>query len=187
MKILQILENMPRAARGKNKELQIHRYGKHPYDPNRPDDYFYEYRFGYDVNGGDFSQEFIEAHKKSDYENFQEVYEYVADDNGIDKFNQRLLANGQIWIGYVLGEVESHTDEDEDGKYEYVTGLGEAWVISANQLNDQQVAKLADQLEKGLDKEASAAIEDAHESRRDQDEYNRDPYAYYGVSRSDFM
>ena len=189
MKILPVLENMPRAARGKNKELQIHRYGKEAFDPARPDDYWYEYRFEYDVNGGDFSQEFIEAHKKPDYENFDEIWKYIEDDNSIEKPNQKMIKNGdeQVWTAYKMGEVESHVEEDEDGKYEYVTGGGQAWIVSTKPLDNAQVKQFADVLEKALDKEASDQIEDAHYSRRDQEEYDRDPYAYYGVSRSDFM
>jgi hypothetical protein len=189
MKISQILENMPRAARGKNQELKIHRYGKEPFDPSRPEDYYYEYHFEYDVNGGDFSQEFIEAHKKTDYDNFQEVWAYIEDDNGVDKADQKLIKKGEdaIWMGYKLGEIESHTDEDEDGKYAYVTGGGDAWIISTKQLDNAQLIKLSGELEKGLDKDASMAIDDAHDARRDAEEYARDPYAYYGVSRSDFM
>lgn len=186
MKILNILENIPRAARGKNKELQIHRYGKEPFDPARPKDYWYEYRFGYDVNGGDFSQEFIEAHKKTDYDKFEDIYEYIADDNGIDKANQKFVAPNEIWTAYKMGEIESHVEEDEDGKYEYLTGVGEAWIVSSIQLSNGVVANIAGKLEKKLDEEASSQIEGAHEARRDQEEYDRDPYAYYGVSRSDF-
>lgn len=189
MKLNEILTEMPRDQRGKNPALEITRYGKNPFDPKRPQDYWYEYRFHYDVNGGDFSHEDIEAHKKTDYDKFDDIHEYIADDNGIDAANQRFVSKGDkpIWVGYKLGEVESHVDEDEDGKYEYVSGEGLAWIISAIQLPDQVLVKIAKKLEDGLDKEAAGQIEDAHEGRRDADEYARDPYAYYGVSRSDFM
>ena len=188
MKILPILE-MTRDQRGKKKPMAIKRYGKEPYDPAKPNDYFYEYYFSYDVNGGDFISESIEAHKKTDYEDFKDVWFGIADNNGIDKANQKMIKNGDdaVWMGYTMGEIESKTDEDEDGRYEYVEGLGEGWVVSTKALDDAQVSQFADQLEKALDKDAAEAVEAAVEARKDSEEYARDPYAYYGLSRKDFM
>jgi hypothetical protein len=186
---MKILEVLNRNQRGKKDPMQIKAWGREEYDPKRPHDYFYEYRFVYDVNGGNFDQEYIEAHKRTDHESFNEVWEYIVDDNGIDKADHRMVATGEnpIWAGYKLGEIESHTDEDEDGRYEYVSGEGQAWIVSTTPLSDDVVQRIADKLEDGLDKEAGGAIEDAHDARRDADEYARDPYAYYGLSRSDFM
>lgn len=188
MKLTKILTEMSRDQRGKNKPLEITRFNKNPFDPKRPQDYWYEYRFLYDVNGGDFSHEAIEAHKKTDYDKFDDIHEYIADDNGINAADQRFVAKGDspIWVGVKMGEVESHEEEDEAGKYEYVSGTGQAWIVSAVQLPDHVLSKIAKRLEDSLDKRASGQIEGAHESRRDGDEYARDPYAYYGLSRSDF-
>lgn len=183
MKLNQILE-MRRQDRGKHQRLQI---DDKNYDRSRPQDYFYEYIFSYDVDSGSFEHVTIDPHEKKHYDGIEEVYEYIADDFGIESHDQKLVSQKPvIWVGYTIGEIESHADQDEDGWYEYVSGEGHAFIVSEVRLSRQQFDALAKKLEEELDKDARAAIEDAHEGRRDAEEYARDPYAYYGLSRSDF-
>lgn len=188
MKLNNILTEMTRNERGTNKSFKIHHEGKGDFDPNNPQDYWYSYHFDYNVNGGDFSQEIIQAHKKDDYNNsFKKLYAKMSAEYDIKSTNQKIIqGDNPIWTGYNLGKVESHTDEDIDGPFDYVTGMGVAAIVSTKQLTDSEVASLAKKLETSLDKEAAEEIEDVYSLQRDADSRSKDPYAHYGLSRSDF-
>ena len=180
MKVLDILQETVSGIKISTKD----------FNHKRPQDYWFEYRFKFDINHGGFSEETVEPHPKKHYDEFSDIYLYIADDHGIPESQQKMVQEGKnpVWIGWKMDEdsFRSGTDEDEDGKRDYDEGEGDAWIVSASALSNNRIGKIAGEIEATMKKEAEYHTDQSRESARDQAEYDRDVYAYHGVRRSDF-
>lgn len=186
MKLHNILtEEVSRSARGGHDNLIINTKN---FNKNQPEDYWFEYAFSYEVNGGEFKREVIEAHKRADYKNFDALCSEISRDFKIPADNKQKITKNKntVWLAYELGKIESHVGEDIDGEYEYLTGDGNAWIVSTTELSSQMLKDFASRLEARLDKEAAEEIEDAHAARKDAESKAKDPYKHYGLNRADF-
>lgn len=192
MKINQIINERfyGRDRRGRHSKVKMDVEGAEKFDPKYAKDYFYEYAFEYDVQQGDFKHISRHALRRDNYDSVQDYIDYIVDEHGIQKQDQRWVKRGKygFWVGFSLGEFHAEDDEDEDGPYSYIATDIESmgFIVSERPLNNNVLHRIADKLESEMDRDAADAIEGEMHDHRDAKEYARDPYAYYGVSRSDF-
>ena len=89
-----------------------------------------------------------------------------------------------VWVGWSFGEAEISDDADEDGPYQYTELTGDLVIITNQQISPEH--PIFKKVVRQMDMEADDEMSEAQYAHRDEQEYRRDPYAYYGVKRSDF-
>jgi len=114
-------------------------------------------------------------------ESMEEGADIAQDEFGIQ--GQEVVPG--VWAGWSFGDAQIEDEADEDGPYQHTDLDGDLVIISNGQITiDHPVfQKVLAQIEK----EAEDVMSDAQYDKADQDEYNRDIYAYHGVRQSDFM
>lgn len=89
-----------------------------------------------------------------------------------------------VWAGWHFNDAEISDEADEDGPYQYTELTGDVVIITSEELSTDH--PIFQKIERMVNSEAESVMSDAQYDHRDQKEYQRDPYAYYGVKRSDF-
>lgn len=137
------------------------------------------YSAGYDSNGGfdEWKTEVMSG------ESFRDVIAAVVDDFGSENAHQ---LSSSVWYNWALTEPEIEPDYDEDGPSLYTRIAADVNIVTRRPLQPAEAQKLFEMVQKQVEASAEQAVEDELEAQRDDAEYNRDPYAYYGVRRSDF-
>ena len=134
--------------------------------------------------------DFLESVEDHDLD-FEEMIEFCRDEYNLGE--GKIIRPGELWVGSVLGDVDIDEDADEDGKYLYTNVFGAFCIVSTVRLMDdeqkflEEYDELFDRLMDDIVSEAEGKIEEELEAWQDEKLYRRDPYAYYGVRRSDFL
>lgn len=123
-----------------------------------------------------------DSHKFDSFKDFAQAYfddEFMSFDEKEMKINDsKAIATGS------KSYTEEDFDEDSPRGKTYTVYVGEAQVIDIyKSLELNKIDDLVIQIRKDL----SSAEGDAVDAQKDSDSYNKDPYAYYGLSRRDFI
>lgn len=122
------------------------------------------------------------------------------------RINVPVKINGEDFDYYSNCSSGIYTDADEDGtnrNYYFELGDDEDEIIPKNEnlkkifndMDDEKMKKIMNNFKKtdsfkkikdGLNKKSESTINEIIKDKIDEDEYNKDPYAYYGLNKSNF-
>ena len=144
---------------------------------------FYVYELEY-IHGHGFKQENVIDYEDED--DMEVAITAAMDEVGIRVKPQQ--ADQNVWYAWDIdSDSYRETEEaDEDGRYMSYEIFGKAVVVARGQPIDDK-HPVWGQMEEEMIPAAEEAMEEGREAEADARRYHRDPYAYHGVRRSDFM
>ena len=116
--------------------------------------------------------DFVESYKENDF--------YLEDSDGIEQTESK--NKNYISLSSTSSSVDQDYDEDSGKSWEVIVGTALIADIYNGGITKDMLPEKIKQLEKSADDLASEAAD----AQADAESYRKDPYAYYGVRRSDF-
>lgn len=128
-----------------------------------------------------------EADGKEEYDfDFKAFAECVIDDNLVLTDNKESKIDS-IFSYYQAGKAEEVEEIDEEARKVYKDISVDAQIINVYEKEDLSNPDLVKYLVEKVEKELVDFEDNLRDSFADGLSYQKDPYAYYGVSRSDFI
>lgn len=116
------------------------------------------------------------------FKNLQEFADIYLEDNALLQDQQVTTTEGKISIQSSISEEAEDFDEDSGKCWKYFAPTAQL-IDFYQKFNMANLPSILAETEKDLENLEKEEVESA----QDDASYNKDPYAYYGVSRRDFL